>query len=46
VDDPAGISQRDITVAITLRDRGRAANGVNLTQTDITTLITLRDRAN
>ncbi len=46
VDDPAAISQRDITVAITLRDRGRAANGVNLTQTDITTLITLRDRAN
>jgi hypothetical protein len=46
VDDPAAISQRDITVAITRRNRGQAANGVDVTQRDITTLITLRNRAN
>ncbi len=45
VEDPAAISQRDITVAITLRDRGQPTNGVNVSQRDITTLITLRDRA-
>jgi hypothetical protein len=45
VEDPAAIGQRDITVAITLRDRGQPTNGVNVSQRDITTLITLRDRA-
>jgi hypothetical protein len=42
---PAEITQSDITIAITRRERGQRANGIELTQSDITALITLRDRA-
>lgn len=42
--DPSQISQDDITVAITKRDRGEQINNVAVTQDDITIMITLRDR--
>ncbi len=44
-DQPEQISQDDITIAITKRDRGEQLNNINVTQDDITILITLRNRA-
>lgn len=43
-DDPAELSQNDVTAAITRFDRGETANGIELSQNDITALITLFER--
>lgn len=43
-DDPAELSQNDVTAAITRFNRGQTVNGINIEQNDITTLITLFER--
>lgn len=43
-EDPAELSQNDVTAAITRFDRGETANGIKIEQNDITILITLFER--
>ncbi|WP_180271684.1 beta strand repeat-containing protein [Halorubrum persicum] len=43
-DDPANLTQDDVTIAITEFERGNQANGVDITQDDVTTIITLFER--
>lgn len=43
-DDPANMTQDDVTAAITQFDRDEQANGVGITQDDVTSVITLFER--
>lgn len=43
-EDPADLSQNDVTAAITRFNRGETANGIEIEQNDITILITLFER--
>ncbi|PHQ40524.1 hypothetical protein DJ69_00710 [Halorubrum persicum] len=42
--DPANLTQDDVTIAITEFERGNQANGIDITQDDVTAVITLFER--